>query len=846
MKSNNKVFRLALAWGAILFVSGSRSFAAAPAEPSREGAEFFEKKIRPLLVERCYECHSAESKKLKGNFRLDSRQGLLKGGDSGPAIVPGAPEKSLLIKAVRYTDEDLQMPPKHQLTLSEVADLEAWVKMGAPVPQNATPAANSAPSYAIDFKQARKFWSFQTVKDPPLPAVQHKSWPRQPVDYFILARLEQKGLAPAPPADKRTLIRRSTFDLIGLPPTPQEVEAFLADKSPRAFENVVDRLLASPHYGERWGRHWLDLVRYADTSGCNSDYPVQTAYKYRNYVITSFNQDKPYDQFLREQIAGDLLPAPSREAAITNPSEDPFDRVIATGYLAIARRFGSRASEFHLSIEDTIDNLGKTVLGLSVSCARCHDHKFDPISTKDYYALYGIFNSTRYAFPGTEIYRHPKDFIPLASAEEASAYFKDASELAELDDKIEKLTERKRSLERLEKAAVAKVEEKEGALQVERKDQVKLPESMTLVEIKAELEDARARERILENKSYKFEKAYAVAEGNPANAKIQKKGDPKMPGDEVPRGFLEILGGQKLPGGATNSGRYEFSQWLTDPKNPLTARVMVNRIWQHHFGKGIVQTPNDFGTRGKAPTHPELLDYLASRFVQSGWSIKAMQKLIMLSSAYQMTSQSGAGVSPATADPNNDLLWKFNRRRLDAEELRDAMLAISGRLDPTMGGPHPFPPETEWRYTQHRPFVAAYDTNRRSVYLMQQRIKKQPFLEIFDGPDSNATTAERPINTTPIQALFMMNDPFAHEQADQLGVRIGLACQQDRDRINYAYKLVFGRPATREEIHLGQDYLRHCREAMRETTIPADRQGRAALASYSRVLFSSNEFIYTD
>ena len=838
---------------------------AAAEEPNREGIDLFEKKIRPLLVERCYECHSADARKLKGHFRLDSREGLLKGGDTGPAIVPGAPEKSLLIQAVGYTDEDLQMPPKHQLSAAEVASLEAWVKMGAPAPLNEIhAAASSSPAYAMDFVQARKFWSFQPVKDSPPPAVKSRSWAKSPVDNYILAKLEAKGLAPATPADKGTLIRRATFDLIGLPPTPEEIEAFVSDKSPNAFAKVVDRLLGSPHYGERWGRHWLDLARYADTSGCNSDYPIPAAYKYRNYVINSFNRDKPYDQFLREQIAGDLLAVNASGVSGAGGSlatEEKFEPIIATGYLAIARRFGSRAAEFHLTIEDLIDNLGKTVLGLSINCARCHDHKFDPIPTRDYYALYGILNSTRYAFPGTEIYKHPKDFIPLAPAKDGEAYFKETSELAELDDKLEKLQERKKSLERLEKATAAKAEEKEGALQVERKDQVKLFESMTLLEVKAELEDARTRQRILENKSYNFEKAYAVADARPSNAKIQKKGDPKMPGEEAPRGFLEILGGQKLPEGTTNSGRYELSQWLSDAKNPLTARVMVNRIWQHHFGKGLVQTPNDFGTRGKAPTHPELLDSLASRFVESGWSMKAMHRLLMLSATYQLSCDSGAGVpaaiqsrlTPAALvtraaeiDPNNELLSKFNRRRLDAEEVRDAMLAISGKLDATMGGPHPFPPESEWRYTQHRPFVANYETNRRGVYLMQQRIKKQPFLEVFDGADPNVATAERPINTTPIQALFMMNDPFAHEQADALAVRVGLAYREDPDRIDYAYKLVFGRPATKEEIRLGEDYLSRCRGAMKETAMPFDQQARATLSSYTRVLLSSNEFMYVD
>jgi hypothetical protein len=806
---------------ALFLVAAVPGFALSPEE-----TEFFEKKVRPVLAERCYECHSASARKVKGNLLLDSRDGVLKGGDSGPALVAGHPEKSLIIKAVRYNDEDLQMPPKHRLDPQEIANLEQWVKMGVPDPREAT--ANAAALLArrteINFDEARKFWSFQPIKDS-----------NGDVDSFLAAKWKEKSLKPARPADRRTLIRRATLDLTGLPPTPEEVESFLADRSAKAFEKVVERLLGSVHYGERWGRHWLDVVRYADTSGCNSDYPVPSAYKYRNYVIDSFNQDKPYDQFLREQIAGDLMPAKT--------DQDRFENITATGYLAISRRFGSRAAEFHQTLEDTIDNMGKGMLGLSLSCARCHDHKYDPVPARDYYALYGIFNSTKYAFPGTEIYKHPKDFVPLATGTSVTAFYKHYEELAELDDLIEKLQEEKKALERTEKA-IAKVEDDAGALQVERKDLVKLPERRTLVEVKAALEDARTRQRLLEFRAPTVERAYAVSEAKPANAKIQIKGDPRNLGEEVPRGFLQILGGQKLPDDLEQSGRMQLAEWITDPRNPLTARVMVNRIWLHHFGKGIVQTPNDFGARGKAPTHPELLDFLAARFIESGWSLQAMHKLIMLSRGYQMSSEDDS--ANAAIDASNDYFWKFNRRRLSAEEVRDSMLAISGHLDRTMGGPHPFPPENEWRYTQHRPFVAQYDTDRRSVYLMQQRIKRHPFLEMFDGADPNATTGERPLSITPIQALFMMNDPFAHEQADGFAVRIGLAQREDAKRIRYAYELAFGRPATKEEVRTGESFLRECRAAMKETELPADRQPRAALASFARVLFSSNEFMYVD
>ncbi|MSU58829.1 MAG: DUF1553 domain-containing protein [Pedosphaera sp.] len=785
-----------------------------------EAAEFFEKKIRPLFTDRCYECHSAEAKKIKGGLRLDLRDGALKGGDSGPAVVPGEPEKSRLIKAVRYTDTELVMPPKHKLSPEEVADLMAWVNMGAPDPRSETNAA--APGYGGDFAAGKKHWSLQPVRKSPLPAVKNPRWPRGDVDRFVLAKLEEKKLSPARDASKQTLIRRATFDLTGLPPTPGEVDAFLADKSSRAFEKVVDRLLASPAYGERWGRHWLDVVRYADTSGCNSDYPIPDAHKYRDWVINAFNRDLPYDQFIREQIAGDLLPAKS--------DAERYERIIATGYLAIARRFGSRNNEFHLTIEDTIDNVGKGVLGLSLSCARCHDHKFDPILNREYYALYGIFNSTRYAFPGTEIYKHPKDFVPLVSGTNVGVLAKYQADLAALDDEVESLKNK-----RIKLGKVGEGDDDSDVKDAETREK--------LAKVRADLKAVRERQKELEANPPNVPKAYAVADGKVADAKIQKKGQPGNLGDVVPRGFLQVLGGQILPADEKGSGRLELAQWLTDAKNPLAARVMVNRIWQHHFGRGIVQTPNDFGTRGKPPTHPELLDYLAAKFIESGWSVKAMQKVVMLSRAYQMSS--GDNARSAETDVNNDWLWRFNRRRLAAEEVRDAMLAVGGNLDRTMVGAQPFPPENEWKYTQHTPFVAVYQTDRRSVYLMQQRIKKNPFLEMFDGADTNATTGERPLSTTPLQALFMMNDPFAHTEAERFAERVAKVSDEAK-RIDSAYRIAFGRPATREEIALGGEYLKSCAAELKRTDVPAEKQSRAALASYCRVLLSSNEFLFVD
>ncbi len=907
--------------GFFLAVSQRQARTAAESQaPSREGLEFFEKKIRPALAENCYACHSEKSRKPQAGLLLDSIEEMLKGGASGqPAVVPGDPEKSLLIKAIRYADAKLKMPMIGKLPDQVIKDFEAWVKMGAPAPRGSSTVASKSnegqPAYNYD--EAKKFWSFQPVKDHQPPKVKNDAWVKSPIDRFILARLEEKGLKPVADADKRALIRRATFDLTGLPPAPDEVEAFLKDLSPGAFEKVVDRLLASQAYGEKWGRHWLDVARYADTAGDNSDYPVTAAYRYRNYVIESFNKDKPYDQFIREQIAGDILAshsAPRVDGRLPEGPQEEEDeveipgakkpsaaeieksrqeKIIATGYLAMSRRFGSRNKEMNLTIDDTIDNLGKTFLGLSVSCARCHDHKFDPIPQRDYYALYGVFNSVRYSFPGAEIYPHPAEMVALASGKDAENFYKQQKELSEIDDAIERLQSEKgvaaRNKKMKEAAAAASSEapaapgkdakpaearrnnetaaadEKDG----EGKDNESLPadydrdinnnkkaQASTRVpdEVEAEWKRVHQRRTELHERYLKTPKAYAVVEGAPANARIHRKGDPKNLGDEVPRGFLTILGGQQIPKDHRGSGREILAGWIADAKNPLTARVMVNRIWAYHFGKGIAQTPNDFGVRGRAPTHPELLDWLALRFIEGGWSIKKMHKLIMLSHAYQLASgaaetgrvgQEAIARNPAI-DVNNDYLWRFNRRRLEAEEIRDSVLAVSGALNRSMGGEHPFPPEPSWHFSQHVQFFAVYDTNRRSVYLMQQRLKKHPFFEVFDGADTNATTDNRAQSVTPVQALFLMNSPFMHEQSDNFAVRVGMACDTVAERIDYALRLAYGRAPSLAEIRDARNYLQQTRLELQAGNTPFDQVNRKALASYLRVLMSSSEFLYID
>jgi hypothetical protein len=877
------------------------SVGAASQEPKKEltaaEVEFFEKKIRPVLAESCAGCHGAQAKTPQGGLSLDSRDAMLKGGASGqPAIVPGDPEKSLLIRAIRYTDAKLQMPYAGKLPDHVIRDFEEWVRMGAPDPRASAPTAASNWS-PYDFNEAKKFWSFQPLKVTAPPPVKNAGWARTPVDNFVLAELEKRSLKPVADADRLTLLRRATFDLTGLPPTPEEVDAFLADKSPQAFEKVVDRLLASAAYGEKWGRHWLDVVRYADTAGCNSDYPIPSAYKYRNYVIKAFNEDKPYDQFIREQIAGDIL-AGHRSPHVAGQLEDEEDevevpgarkltpeeaekakheKIIATGYLALSRRFGSRNREFNLTIDDTIDNLGKAFLGLSVSCARCHDHKFDPIPQKDYYALYGIFNSSRYAFPGQEIYPHPTDYVALAPDKDAERFYKYQRELSDLDDRIEFLKVEKGAAARNKKLKDAQAQQSPGAgaknnetgrdvkgaakdatkdgpdsyarrpadydrdsnNSAEAQKSTRLPD-----EVDADMQRARARVAELHERPVKVEKAFAVVEGFPHNARVHRKGDPKNLGDEAPRGFLTILGAQRVPANYKGSGRDLLAGWVADKQNPLTSRVMVNRIWQYHFGKGLVKTPNDFGARGEQPTHPELLDYLAARFIEGGWSVKKMHRLVMLSHAYQLSSADDE--RNAALDVNNDYLWRFNRRRLSAEEIRDAMMAVGGTLDRAPGAAHPFPAEREWRYTQHVQFFDVYETSKRSVYVMQQRLKKHPFFEVFDGADQNSITGGRAESVTPVQALFLMNSSLLHEQADALAVRVGMAYDTPPERVSYAFRLAFGRAARPEEIREAAVYLQQTRAELQAAKTPAERLTRAALASYLRVVLSSNEFLYVD
>ncbi len=758
---------------------------------------FFEANIRPVLFNTCFKCHGGEE--LNNGLRVDSREALLKGGHGGPAIVPGQPDASLLLEAIRYHDlAPIQMPPDEKLPDHIVANFEDWVRDGALWPAELAWQAEGQPT--------TPHWSFVPVQ-PVEPPVWATAWSDHPIDRFISAGQREHALSPNPPADKRTLIRRVYFDLIGLPPDPEAVAAFVDDTSPDAFGNFVESLLASPRYGERWGRYWMDVVRYADTAGDNADYPIPEIYLYRDYIIDAFNADKPYDQFVQEQLAGDIL-------AKQGTPEHFAERVTATGFIALSRRYGTNGYQHrHLMIEDTLETMGRAFMGVTLRCARCHDHKFDPVTVEDYYALYGFFDSTRYPYTGSELFKHERthrqNLVPLLPPEQAeprvALHRKQQSEI-------------KAEMERFDREGL-KAKKVEVSQQLARSD---LPSDLP--------------------------QAYAVQDGDVADSHVQPRGDPD-PGNQGPvvkRNTPRFLsGGKSLDIASGQSGRLQLAQWLTDPANPLTARVMVNRIWQHHFGKGLVSTPSNFGRSGALPTHPELLDYLAARFVESGWSIKAMHRLILSSKTYQLASDSSS--QNASTDPTNIYYWRFNRRRLEAEAIRDAMLAVSGKLKVNRPGGHPFPDMTTWQWTQHFPFKrASYPSSHRSVYLMTQRLFRHPFVGLFDGPDTNTTTGKRMNSTVPQQSLFLRNHPWVQEQAQAFAGRLIESSQDLDQRVNRAHQFAYAREARLDEEQRAAEYILQVSGELDAYQLSPEQREREAWTSYARVVLTANEFLYMD
>lgn len=980
MNSHLSIFTLAslvfLSWTSLGFATDELQTVSSI---SPEDREFFEKEVRPILVKRCFECHGGSAS--EGGLSLASRRGWEQGGDSGPTIVPGAPHSSLLIDAINH--QSLIMPPKERsekLPSNEIAVLTKWVERGAPDPRTGEKVIGG-----MTLEEAKSWWAFQPIPEIPIADladdVRH-------IDNLITQKMQQHRLKVSPRADRRTLLRRLSYGITGLPPTLDELNAFSSNQSQDFLTSEIDRLLESPQYGVHWGRHWLDVVRYADTAGENADYPLPHAWRYRNWVMDAIQRDMPYHDFIRMQIAGDLINA--------SGEPDQFSEgIVATGYLAIARRFGHDSDkDMYLTHEDIIDNIGKSFLGLTVSCARCHDHKYDPISAEDYYALFGILESTKFAFPGCEAKGQPRDLVPLLPRSKIDELLKP------WQDKAAEIEREKQARNLATESHRSKIKESWGASRVtlaesqvpesssqsfESKVTVRAGELLalvinpnanhgadsTLVEwsirettgeqprswSSSELIDsltlsnplslnnttwslvelvdntpqflsesaneingrqelkkwsigdtpsvfvntsvqsvdvwttlharslfvhpgvkssiaviwtspidgelflsgrvADAHPAALDGVSFELlhvaakdlgtellalgerntklpelgpapsiPVAYGVVDAQPKNARLHERGDPEKQGAEVARRWLTVFGGNVVQS-TSSSGRQELGDWIA--QSPLASRVMVNRIWEWHFGRGLVRSPNDFGTRGERPTHPELLDFLAARFIQSGYSLKAMHRLILQTEAYQRMSD-----TPNSDDVDNHWLSHFNRRRLTAEEIRDSLLMASGNLDLERGASHPFPPETNWGFTQHQPFNAVYDTNKRSAFMMTQRQRRHPYLALFDGADPNASTANRQTTTVPTQALYFINDPFFHAQSKSLAEDL-LKKGDDGERIVAAYQRLFQRRPSDSEVD-------RCRRFLGSYPGP-ELQKWSAL---TRVLLASSEFIYVE
>ena len=933
-------FYRSLAWLALLLLPVARG-----ADTNSADLEFFEKKIRPVLADACYSCHSAQAQKIKGGLKLDTRDALLKGGDSGPGLVAGKPDQSLLIKAIRYTDSELKMPPKDKkLSAEQIADFEAWVKMGAPDPRTNTAVASQ---FAMDWNKAREHWAFQPIQSPPVPKVKNEKRVRTPVDSFILAKLEASKLALSPPADKRALIRRASFDLIGLPPTPEEVEAFEQDKAPDAFAQVVERLLASPHYGERWGRYWLDVARYSDTKGYvggNEEPRYPFAYTYRDWVVRALNEDLPYDQFIIQQIAADQL-APN-----TNDNRS----LAAMGFLTVGRRFLGNDNDV---IDDRIDVVCRGLMGLTAGCARCHDHKYDPIPTKDYYSLHGVFKSS--TEPATtnapllvprapnpeftnylaeverrreiaNIYYRSNELIVLRSLRTNVANYlmtlhetRDLTNATKLDEfvrgrklnnaiykgwktnlahwatnghalftpwiefaklgtndfptkagdlaaqftapastnKLNPLVvEMFREVRPTNLAVVARLY---GALftrvesdwdllvaqaqapfvRAQGQDWPAMPTALTSTDAEdirqfcftsnspvypreflnnfLFVDDVKNRAETLRREVVAVDATHAGAppramsmqdKPKPSTARVFIRGNPGTPGAETPRQSLEIIAGEKRTPFPTNaSGRLQLAQSVVARDNPLTARVFVNRVWLHYFGAGLVRTASDFGMRAEPPSHPELLDYLAARFMDDGWSLKKLHRLIVLSSAYQQESgvlggdgKAGRGFlslfngKPSSAravqiDPENKLLWRQNRRRLDFEAMRDSLLAVSAGLDESIGG----------RSTD---IIKDASSGRRTIYGYIDRQELPDVFRTFDFANPDTSVGQRFQTTVAPQALFLMNSAFVTGRAKSLSTNLA-ASATDGTRVTNLYRAVYQRPPTARETKLALQFI---------------------------------------
>tara|TARA_R110002095_G_scaffold216429_1_gene213718 strand:+ start:100849 stop:104139 length:3291 start_codon:yes stop_codon:yes gene_type:complete len=1092
----------------------SRPLLAADADLKKEA--FFEKRIRPLLINQCYDCHSEDS--VESGFRVDSLSTLVKGGERGPSVVIGKPEQSLLISAVNHSGQ-LHMPPKDKLSQKEISDLTEWIRLGAYWP-NSKPIVQSTdgnPEGPLFTEQEKAFWAFQPPQTPDLPRVKQSEWVQNPIDTFVLSRLEQKGYSPALPAEKQNLIRRATFDLIGLPPTRKEIDDFVKDDSPDAFAKVINRLLESPRYGERWGRHWLDVARYADSNGLDENLSYANAFRFRDYVIAAFNKDKPFDQFVQEQLAGDILAEQVND-------DSRVEKITATGFLSIGAKMLAEDDQTKMQmdiIDEQLDTVGRTFMGLTMGCARCHTHKFDPIPIEDYYSLAGIFKSTKTMENFKVVARWQER--TLASPEEIQVLEQHKKQIADLDSKIlavvkrsdeQLLTEeRKRVSDYLLAAEIKKHADqlmqgtkpigetrepnssdsaliveaenyqtgnvkksltgygegigviynngmlpniaeyeielpKTGRYQFEiryaaaaarpvqllingqlvknnaagevtgswypksqqwkvegfyeftkgknkirleskipfphidklliaaprepsKKEQnfiadVATPESKLIGSItaqwadyltkvaeektspffvwnelvrtgktpetlgplyqrfqnlndlpgeqrlkqaaqlygalfteveqewqaylktdagkkakslpdaereairnvlydpkgpfalpadrenyyaatsKTKLTEKRATRKELEKTLPQYPTAMAVSEQKPENVKVHLRGSHFTLGKEVPRQFLQIIEGEnQRPINDQQSGRLQLAQWLTSGQHPLTARVMVNRLWRWHFGTGLVRTPDNFGKLGERPTHPQLLDWLAVQFVENGWSIKSMHRLIMLSATYQMSTKYNAEL--AAVDPENRLFWRMNRRRLEAEAIRDSILAVCGKIDYEMGGSLLSVENRKYVTSTSNVNPVVYQTNRRSVYLPIVRSALYEVLQAFDFADPSVLSGDRTHTTVAPQALFMMNSEFVMQNTMDLANQIMHETHLDNPaRVNRIYEKIFSRPATVMETSRALNYVGQYRQKLNSLEMSDEEKEQRTWQSLCRVLIASNEFLFVD
>lgn len=782
--------------------------------PTDEQIRFFESNIRPLLANHCYECHGEDAQ--EGELRLDSLHGMVTGGHAKSLFVAGKPQSSLLITAVGYRDSELRMPPEKKLADQQIADLTRWIEMGAPHPDSGK--LKVVRRATVDFDAGRQHWAYRPMVKPNVP---HRDLPQgvdsaeNAIDAFILSKLSSQKLSPLDQADKRTLIRRATFDLIGLPPTPKEIAGFLADQSAEAFDRVVDRLLSSPHYGERWGRHWLDVARYADSNGLDENAAHGNAWRYRDYVVHAFNDDRPYDEFLLEQLAGDLLDSGDVLARRNQ-------RLIATGYLVLGPKVLAEVDERKMEmdiVDEQLDTIGRGIMGLTLGCVRCHTHKFDPLEHADYYALAGIFKSTRTMESFTKVAKWNE--VSVASAEDVAKTTAHAQLIAVKKKQIE------------DRVAAAKQQLEPPASEADPKDIEKHFPASTQTELKS----LRAELKELEKSTPLVPTAMAVGEGTVADTSIHIRGSHLTLGESIPRRFPRVLAGDdqpRLP--ADQSGRLEFARWLTEPDHPLTARVMANRIWRWHFGKGLVPTVDNFGVNGQRPTHPQLLDWLAVRFVEEGWSIKAIHRLIMSSQTYQRSSQQNA--SNAVVDGDNRYYWRFDGRRLEAEAIRDAMLAVAGTLDRTMGGRLLETPNRQLVFNHTSQDTSSYDSHRRSIYVPVIRNHLYDMFQLFDYSDASVLNGNRDTSTLSPQALFFMNSEFVLDVTTSWADRVRQIETSKRQRLTLLVEQAYGRLPTETELNRFADFL----EQFESQGSEVDRQ--RAWQALCQSIVSSSEFIY--